>query len=398
MSGFEVAKLTPRTGPAKGKGIPVHFNPVSLQYTVANTLQEQGKEKKQFVTKSTAKLTMDLVFDTTHSGEDVRITTEKVAALMEPDEKKIPIVVDFEWGVYLFRGMVESYKETIDFFAPNGVPLRAAVNLTLSKQDKVFEASPHPPADKADTGSTASLNNPVVIPSGGSTDATSAAAQGGNPRAGRSLAAANGAESMRFLTGASLTVSGGIQLGAPVAFATGVSAGAGAGIGVGAGAGIGVSGGAGVGISGGLGVSAGASAGFGASAGASAGFGASAGASAGFGASAGASAGIGLSAGASAGFGLSASAIGGAVFGSTASAGVSATAGAFSGLRVSASASAQTAGLSLDTSRFLPPSGTASYSLSGATFGVGGQAAAQSSAGLRADVGATASLKGRIQF
>src|SRR5262245_9844627 len=89
-------------------GIPVHFNPVSLQYTVANTLKEEGewKKKKQYVTQSSAKLTMDLVFDTTHTGEDVRITTEKVAKLMEPvaeGSKKVPSVVQFDWGSYSFR-------------------------------------------------------------------------------------------------------------------------------------------------------------------------------------------------------------------------------------------------------------------------------------------------------
>jgi hypothetical protein len=74
---------------------------------------------------------MDLIFDTTPTGEDVRISTEKVARFMEPDENKIPPIVQFEWGTYTFQGMMESYRETIDFFAANGVPLRASINLTL---------------------------------------------------------------------------------------------------------------------------------------------------------------------------------------------------------------------------------------------------------------------------
>src|SRR5262245_4980671 len=108
----ELATLTPQSGKWKGETVPVHFNPVSLQYTVSNTLKEegQGKSKKQHVSQSSAKLTMDLVFDTTISGDDVRITTDKIARLMAPDDKKVPAVVLFQWGVYTFKGMVESYK------------------------------------------------------------------------------------------------------------------------------------------------------------------------------------------------------------------------------------------------------------------------------------------------
>lgn len=66
--------------------VQVHFNPASLQYTVANTLKEEGKgaKKKQYVSQTTAKLTMDLVFDTTDSGEDVRVTTNEMAKLLQP--------------------------------------------------------------------------------------------------------------------------------------------------------------------------------------------------------------------------------------------------------------------------------------------------------------------------
>ena len=84
---------------------------------------------------------MELVFDTTGAGEDVRTYTDKMAGLMEPDENKIPPVVLFRWGTYKFQGLVETYKETIDFFAPTGVPLRASLSIGLSRQDKVFEPS-----------------------------------------------------------------------------------------------------------------------------------------------------------------------------------------------------------------------------------------------------------------
>jgi len=118
--------------------IPVHFNPETLQYTIINKLDdaEEG-ETTQYVSQSTGKLTLELVFDTTDTGQDVRVETGKIAKFMEPEDR-VPAVVKFEWGAYSFQGMVEAFKETIDFFAAEGVPLRATVNLTLSSHDRVF--------------------------------------------------------------------------------------------------------------------------------------------------------------------------------------------------------------------------------------------------------------------
>ena len=428
----EKAKFTPKTGPNKTP-ILVHFNPVSLQYTVTNSLSEEGsgKTKKQYVTQGTGKLTMDLIFDNTADGTDVRQATSKIAALMQPDpkssgsKKQVPTTVLFEWGAYKFQGLIESYKETLDFFAPGGVPLRASVNITMAEQDKIFTAG------KAKTGGDLSPDA-VSVPNGAGSDPSSLADKGGNPDAARALGALNGQASLRFSAGASLTVTAAVSLSPPVAFASGgagISLGAGAGIGIGAGAGIGIGAGAGIGIGAGAGMGFGAGAGFGASAGAGAGFGAAAGA--GFGASAGAgfaasagagfgaSAGAGFGAAAGAGFGVSASAgfavseqvgfgasagVGfgaaggtgtGVVFGSSASAGVSASQGAFAGLRVSTGPAITT----LDTGRFHQVSESVGISIgSKSEFAVGGHAISAGSAGLSADVGANADLRARIQF
>jgi hypothetical protein len=431
---FIRAFFTVLTGKRKDEKIAVHFNPVSLQYAVQNQMQQQGGGAKQYVSSSTGKLTMDLVFDTTHSGADVRSLTVPVARLMEP-EKKIPPEVAFEWGAYKFEGTVESYKETIELFSPNGVPLRAALNLTLgAKKDKVFAGGDSKRKASVDGALTPTA---VEVPSHDPGDPTAprptsgspqdAATRAGSPGAARALASANGAESMRFSTGGSIAIPDDIPLGPPAAFASGgagIGASAGAGFGIGGGAGIGIGGGAGIGLSAGasagiglggsasagagfgFGGSAGASAGFGASAGASAGFGASAGASAGFGASAGASAGFGggasagasfgSSAGASAGFGFGAAAGARVSLGAGASAGVTATQGAFAGLSVKKKVFSTG---SLDPSRLFPAPETGKFSVgAGATFAVGGKALVEGSASLSADVGARGSVKGKLVF
>ena len=346
--------------------VTVHFNPASLQYTVANTLKEEGKgsDKKQYVTGTSAKLTMDLVFDTTDTGQDVRETTEKLAKMLDahgPSGKQVPPLVEFGWGVYRFSGIVEQYKETIDFFAAGGIPLRAGVNLTLSALKLVFERGDSQASVDKDLPLDAVTVPTASGPGGGPAGVANAL---GDPRAARAIASANGSASLRFSGGANLAVGvgAGVSLGAAAAFSAGASAGFG----------IGVSGGVGLGISGGAGVGVSAGAGFGVSAGASAGFGAAAGASAG--------ASAGFSAGAGAGFGVSA--------GSGASASAD-----FSGLR---------AGVSSSVSM---PSPSAALSLTagagaggGVEFGLGGRAHSSGSASLSADVGANAELTARLGF
>jgi hypothetical protein len=240
--------------------VTAHFNPASLQYTVSNTLREQGSgaKKKQYVSQTTAKLTMDLVFDTTATGQDVRETTDKMAKLLKPhgpSGKQVPPLVEFGWGVYRFTGMVEQYKETLDFFAAGGVPLRSGVNLTLSSQDVVFESNKNPNASIDGNLTPEPVSLPTSTgPTGGPAGVANAL---GDPRAARAIASANGSPSLRFSAGAELAVGvgAGVSLSAAAAFSAG--AGAGLGLGISGGAGIGISGAAGIGISAGAGASAG---------------------------------------------------------------------------------------------------------------------------------------------
>jgi hypothetical protein len=380
--------------------INVHFNPASLQLQVSNELKDtRNNERKQYVAKASAKLTMELIFDTTDTGDDVTQTTKKLQAFVAPplsqqNHSQIPPpVVIFEWGRVKFKGIAESYKETIDFFSANGVPLRASVNLTLSRQDQVFDDAP----DAAPAGA-GGVNDGLADTS--ATSAADAAHAGESPNAARAVAEANGQENLRFGNGSPLTVSASITLKPPAAFAAG---GAGLGIGIGGGAGIGIGGGAGIGIGGGAGIGIGGGAGIGISGGigASAGIGISGGAGLGISGSAGIGASASVGAGAGASFGFAAG--GGAGLSVGASAGISglsrlpATEGAFAGLRVTVRPGASTA--RLNTSRLLPQVGSASLSTDrNASFSVGGKATLEGSAGLRAEVGGRGAVRGKISF
>jgi len=367
---FEAVTGKPGAKSAKpGAQFAVMFNPASLKVSLTNKLQDdknggaQGGAK-QSTQGTTSKLETELIFDTTETGTDVREAWGPLRklALTPKGHSPKPPQVRFRWARFTFTGVIETLNETLDFWSSEGVPLRASVQITLQgfgldEPDKKTQEKPL----------TAALSKPAANGRG----VIDVADDAGDPRGGRSLAAANGVEDMRAAPDGPLTVPASVDLKPPAAFASGADDGGGgsasAGFAAGASAGAGLDVGAGAGAS--AGFSAGASAGF--DAGASAGF--SGGASAGF--SAGASAGF--SAGASAGFGASAS----AGFGGSATAGVSASAGAFAGL----GASKTTLSVTLDPERLLPPP-SAPLLGSGAQFDVTGRLVAGGSAGLSADV------------
>ena len=265
MSAFAKASLAAKTDQsgreipvAARQWLPVDFNPETLKVSISNAMRANTKRGKkeppQFVADSTAKLSVELVFDSTTYGNDVREMTSLVAQMMKPkgttqqqkQKKGIPAIVIFEWGTFLFEGYIDSFNETLDFFAAEGVPLRSSVSLSITEQDDPFRA---PSGDgAADVG--------VLTPGDRSIDEL--ARQSGDPGAAGRIAAANGVENRRFPEVAALALpeSGGQ---APVAFSSpggaglaasaGLDAGASFGAGAGASLGAGLAGGASIGIS-----------------------------------------------------------------------------------------------------------------------------------------------------
>ncbi|MGA7830716.1 MAG: hypothetical protein WCA21_07140 [Terracidiphilus sp.] len=372
----QVAKATLTALPS-GSPLTVHFNPASLVYSVENSVAQQsgGPKKVQYVAQFSGKLTMDLQFDTTDTGADVRTVTNQVALFMQASANasaaaqnsappsangnssgpppKAPPVLMFQWGSYQFQGIMDSFKETIDFFSADGVALRALVSIGLSRQDQVFDEG----ANLSGPTSSGSL-----VPSSSSDSAQSMATRGGDPSAARQLGADNGLDSLRFTGGASLQVSGGVQLNPPVAFVTAPSASAGLGLSLGISAGAS----AGISIGGSTGISAGGSAGVS------------------IGASGGVSAGVQIG-------GL------GPAFGASASAGVLATAGAFAGLQTGRASTSTTA--NLNPLQMMPATSSADVAtFSGASFSLGGAANSTGSAGLSTDVGTQFNFSDRLTF
>ncbi len=190
----------------------VQFNPLSLSYTAQNTLEKKGRDAsaRQFVAQTTAKLEFDLQFDSSHDGGDVRAETDRIKQFLQPLEQgpacdRAPPLVGMRWGSFVFKGVLESFRETLDFFSAEGVPLRSLLKIALASQDPkdVFASLPpgHPDAHAA-AAADISL---VALSARGP-------ALGGLP--GRALAAANGFESLRHPAAAVAMLSGGVGLSA----------------------------------------------------------------------------------------------------------------------------------------------------------------------------------------
>jgi hypothetical protein len=86
---------------------------------------------------------MELWFDITRIDPtaDVRNMTRQVAYFLEPQKMPtgpaVPPSVRFQWGAFLFRGVMDSMDETLELFSEDGRALRAHVNVQLSEQNLV---------------------------------------------------------------------------------------------------------------------------------------------------------------------------------------------------------------------------------------------------------------------
>ena len=142
--------------------LTVDFDPKSLQLKYAVNLQGPGQQTQTSGvqrnkapaqwTSETTTLTLQLIFDSTTTGQSVQLKTDQLVQLTQPSAaaagSKTPPsgkVVRFKWGAFRFYGSVTSLDQTIDYFA-HGVPLRATIDLTLQE---MAPPGRHPPAPAA---------------------------------------------------------------------------------------------------------------------------------------------------------------------------------------------------------------------------------------------------------
>ncbi len=278
----ERAKLIPVSGsndqPDLPNAVDVQFNPASLKVSLSNTLKEnprQGNSRaSQFVDKSSSTLAVELLFDTTYidnaaeaiyrdraqqegrsranieAGSDVRLLTKRIAeAFIKPVEGGSQLGAPnrclFQWGAFEFLGMVQGFEETLDFFSPEGRPLRATVTLRLSEDRYQFRsrevaqaARETPQLSGTGAGNDDSKPSQQASPVPGG-------AGGGSEPGWRDTAMFNGIESPRMPSVSALAVPK-VSVSAAIGGSVGMGAGASASLGVGISAGAGFGAGAGV--------------------------------------------------------------------------------------------------------------------------------------------------------
>jgi nucleoid-associated protein YgaU len=129
-----------------GDKIDVLFNPKEYKISKSNSYQAAKTSggnvpKMTFSNGQPASMTVQLFFDTYEDKKDVRVHTDKIAALMEvkvKDEgkgKKLrPPQVKFHWGVsWTFKAVITQMSQNFTLFLPDGTPVRAIVDLTMQQ-------------------------------------------------------------------------------------------------------------------------------------------------------------------------------------------------------------------------------------------------------------------------
>ena len=226
----QLIPIDPNSKQAKlADAITVHFNPetLKLSYTVtvkADTGSKNSSDQaSQQNSSSSAKLAVELVFDTTDLFEDQQdeadvvkqVTSKIVAAFVAPPapdgaSQGKPIPANpclFLWGTFQFIGLVDSYNETLEFFSASGVPLRAAVSLSLTESRYKVSNIPQRVPGQAQP----------LLPNSQIGPALSSA--GMDPTDWRGTALANGLETPRFSNTASINVGLGANLSAAASVA-----------------------------------------------------------------------------------------------------------------------------------------------------------------------------------
>jgi hypothetical protein len=180
----------------------------------------------------------------------VRKFTEKIAFFIKaaPARNNQPPSqpgLGFEWGSFIFRGIVKSMDETLDYFSEEGVPLRATISLSVARPNIEFIQAPNsggqgaaPGQGGPATGATAPLEAARA-----NDNVQSVAARNGNSGDWKGIAAANNIDDpLRLTPGTLIDANAKINLKAGVNLSATAGVGASASAGFSAGAGLSVQG------------------------------------------------------------------------------------------------------------------------------------------------------------
>ncbi|RME29010.1 MAG: LysM peptidoglycan-binding domain-containing protein [Deltaproteobacteria bacterium] len=132
-----------------GAWFDVQYNPKEFKFDKPVQWQthdqQGGNSTLEFQKAQPATMQVELFFDTTHDGSDVRTSwVNKLLELTNPEYtpgsgeaaelgKKRPPRVSFVWGTFYLYGVIEAVNVTYMMFSPEGTPLRARVSVKMKE-------------------------------------------------------------------------------------------------------------------------------------------------------------------------------------------------------------------------------------------------------------------------
>ena len=134
-------------GEQKGLLFSLPFNPSEYTESLNNSYKDKEliglkNFKEQFTTSNIDNLSLNLLFDTTSSGTDVRDELKNLAFISKIDkELHIPPPCRFIWGSLLFQGVISQYSRNFTFFYNDGIPARARVKLVIKPHRSTKEVA-----------------------------------------------------------------------------------------------------------------------------------------------------------------------------------------------------------------------------------------------------------------
>jgi hypothetical protein len=151
------AKIVVLDGRRAGEEVAVLFNPTDYSLETSNNYQKTtppGLQTPitQFVNGEAQSLTMELYFDTyTDAGGDVSALTGQISGLLKIDDSlHAPPRVQFRWGVFTFKAVIERLSQRFTMFQSDGTPVRATLNVTFGQYRSLAEQLEDPRRNSAD--------------------------------------------------------------------------------------------------------------------------------------------------------------------------------------------------------------------------------------------------------
>lgn len=161
-----ITKENPQWSLDNNNKVICHFNPESFSLTKSNkwafrTDIGDSVPEAIFSGGQAGTMSLELLFDSTDTGEDVRKAYQKLIkiAMVKPsennDQKGEPRQVIVQWGKFIsYVAIIESISQTFSLFLPDGTPLRAHVSVSLREVWDESDLPPQNPTSRSDVRRT----------------------------------------------------------------------------------------------------------------------------------------------------------------------------------------------------------------------------------------------------